>query len=159
MLDITFREEEGTFNFRACAVIIDKRRILTMHDGRSPYYYLPGGRVALHESAEDAVIRECREELDIEPRIARPLWLNQAFFTERVNGQRYHELCLYFLMDVSETGLLSRGDEFSLREGEHINEFKWLSFDQLKDEDFVPNFLKKKIFELPSEFSLNTERE
>ena len=51
-----------------------------MHDERSPYYYLPGGRVQINETAEDAMIREIREELEIDINIIRPLWFNQGFF-------------------------------------------------------------------------------
>ncbi|MBQ8523994.1 MAG: NUDIX domain-containing protein [Clostridia bacterium] len=47
------------------------------------------------ETAENAVIRELQEELGVTAKIARPLWLNQAFFTEDVDNLRYHELCIY----------------------------------------------------------------
>ena len=62
-MDISFFNDNKKFNYRACAVIVDNERILAMKDGNSPYYYLPGGRVKIGERAEDAVIRECREEL------------------------------------------------------------------------------------------------
>ena len=81
-------------------------KILAMHDERSPYFYLPGGRVQMGETAEHAVVREVEEELNITPKIIRPLWLNQSFFTEDVDKLNYHEICIYYLMDISETGLL-----------------------------------------------------
>ena len=111
------------------------------------------------ETAEDAVIREVREELGIIAKIARPLWLNQAFFTEDVDHLRYHELCIYFLMDISETDLLERGNEFTVNEGKKTHIFEWLDFDQLKEEYFYPLFLKKEIFNLPNEFTIRTEIE
>lgn len=39
-----------------CAMIISDGKILAMHDERSPYYYLPGGRGAIGETAENAVV-------------------------------------------------------------------------------------------------------
>jgi len=107
--DITFKTETGSFNYRVCAVIIHDGKILAMKDERLPYFYLPGGRVNLYERAEDAVLRELSEELHVDAKIIRPLWLNQAFFVEDVNHERYHELCLYFLMDILDTDLFSRG--------------------------------------------------
>ena len=130
-----------------------------MRDERSPYFYLPGGRVAMVETAEDAVVREVREELGIEPEIVRPLWLNQAFFMEDVDHLRYHELCIYYLMDISHTGLLSKGEKFTRYEGKHTHDFEWLKFDRLKNEYFYPLFLKEDIFRLPEEFTIRIERE
>ena len=130
-----------------------------MRDERSPYFYLPGGRVAMGETAEQAVIREIQEELRIIPKIIRPLWLSQAFFTEEVDALRYHELCLYFLVDISQTDLLRRGPAFSLKEGTHTHTFEWLAFDRLQDAYFYPAFLKKEIFTLPKEFTLRTDIE
>ena len=158
-MDISYKTESGKFNYRVCAVIISDGKILARHDERSPYFYLPGGRVKMGETAEDAVIREVREELGIIAKIARPLWLNQAFFTEDVDHLRYHELCIYFLMDISETDLLERGNEFTVNEGKKTHIFEWLDFDQLKEEYFYPLFLKKEIFNLPNEFTIRTEIE
>lgn len=78
-MDISFLTGAQKFNYRVCAMILHENKILAMRDERSPYYYLPGGRVKMGETAEQAVIREVEEELNIKARILRPLWLNQAF--------------------------------------------------------------------------------
>lgn len=158
-MDISFEIENRKFNYRVCALFINDGRILAMHDERSPYFYLPGGRVELGERAEDAVRREVREELRIDAAIVRPLWLNQAFFTEDVDALRYHEICIYFLMDARETDLLKRGERFTLIEGKHTHTFEWLSFDRLEREYFYPIFLKTEIYNLPEEFTIRTELE
>ena len=62
-MDISFKTDNEKFNYRVCAMIIADDKILAMHDERSPYYYLPGGRVAMGETAETAVIREIKEEI------------------------------------------------------------------------------------------------
>lgn len=158
-MDISFKVDSEKFNYRVCAMIISNQKILAMHDERSPYFYLPGGRVEMGETAEHAVVREVEEELGITPKIVRPLWLNQAFFTEDVDKLNYHELCIYFLMDISHTDILSKGDKFSLKEGNRTHTFEWLDFERLKDEYFYPLFLKKEIFNLPESFTIRTEHE
>ena len=157
--DISYITGSEKFNFRVCAVITQNGRLLAMQDERSPYYYLPGGRVRMGETAEQAVIREVQEELEITAKIVRPLWLSQSFFTEDVDGLRYHELCIYFLLDVVETGLIKRGERFTLYEGRHTHKFEWLAFERLKDEYFYPLFLKTEIFHLPEQFTLRTDVE
>ena len=122
-----------------------------MFEGRSSY-------TVVRASIQN-YFREVQEELGVTPKITRPLWLNQAFFTEDVDNLHYHELCIYFLVDISETTLLERGNVFTLTEGKHIHTFEWLEFDRLKDEYFYPLFLKKAIYDLPDEFTLRTELE
>lgn len=158
-MDISFLCGSQKFNYRVCAIMISDHKILAMRDERSPYFYLPGGRVAMGETAEQAVVREVEEELSITPKIIRPLWLSQAFFTEEVDNLRNHELCIYFLMDISETNLPVKGAVFTLREGGHTHTFEWLDFDRLKEEYFYPIFLKKEIFNLPKEFTIRTDAE
>lgn len=158
-MDITFETGKEKFNYRVCAIIINDGKILAMKDYRTPYYYLPGGRVQMGETAEEAVLREVQEELNITAKIKRALWLNQSFFNEDVNHLDYHELCLYFLIDIEGTDLLDRGATFSVEEEEKTNHFEWLEFERLENEYFYPVFLKKEIYHLPENFTLRTERE
>ena len=158
-MDISYVSGGDKFNYRVCAVIVSDGKLLAMHDERSPYYYLPGGRVKLGETAEQAVLREIREELEITATIARPLWLNQSFFPEDVDHLNYHELCIYFLLDISQTDLLTKGDRFTLHERNHTHDFEWLPFEHLSQEYFYPVFLKTAIFDLPDHFTLRTEYE
>lgn len=156
-MDISFRVNGEKFNYRVCGILVSDGKILAMKDERSPYYYLPGGRVTLGETAEQAVCRELREELAVEAQIVRPLWRHQSFFTEDVDHLRYHELCLYFLMDAP--ALSARAQAFDGTEAGHRHRFEWLPFERLKDEYFYPLFLKEEIFRLPASLTLLTTYE
>ena len=157
-VDISFKIGSEKFNYRVCAIIIDSERILTMrHNTQKLYYSLPGGRVMMGETAEQAVIREVQEELGISLKISRPLWLDQAFFAKNADGLKYHELCIYFLMDISDTDLLKKGEVFTQTEGHIMHTFEWVAFDRLKDECLYPAFLKEKVYDFPREFTIRTE--
>lgn len=158
-MDLAFKVEDKKFNYRVCSIFINEEKILAMRDDRSPYYYLPGGRVQLGERAEDAIIREAQEELHITPEIIRPLWLAQSFFNEDVDGIDYHELCIYFLMDFSKTDLLLRGQKFCSTEDNRTHVFEWLELNSLKEKYFYPIFLKEKILSIPNQFTLITSIE
>ena len=157
--NISFQEGDHKFNYRVCGIILHEGKILATQDERSPYYYLPGGRVKMGETAEQAILREYSEELNITPEIIRPLWLNQAFFTEDVDKLQYHELCLYFLLSGEGTGLFKMGEQFTLKERHHTHRFVWMPLEQLEKEYFYPLFLKKEVFHLPDSFTIRTEYE
>ena len=158
-MDLTFKTEEGVFNYRVCAVIVHDEKLLTVKTPNAPYFFLPGGRVMLHEPADKAILREIREELNIEPGSIRPLWLNQGFFTEDVTGKRFHEICIYYLVDAEGTELLSKGDRFTTQESAHDNYFEWIPFSRLRNEYLYPLFIKEKIFNLPEHLTILTEYE
>ena len=117
-MDLTFKTPSGIFNYRVCAIILHDDALLATKNDRTPYFFLPGGRVQLHEDAESAIRRELLEELNLCPTALRPLWLNQGFFTEDVTQEKFHELCLYYLVDISGTDLPSRGNPFLRTEGD-----------------------------------------
>ena len=158
-MDISFKTAEGRFNYRVCGVVVHEGRLLAMKDDGIGHYYLPGGRVQMGETTDEAILREMREELQLEAKIDRPLWLNQSFFTLDGTEERFHEVCLYYLMDVSGTDLLSRGDRFSYAEDGHIHTFEWLPFDSLKETYLYPLFIKEQIFHMPETLTLMVEYE
>ncbi len=106
-----------------------------------------GGK--LGETAENAILREIKEELGVETKIIRPLWLNQGFFEEDATKEEIHENCIYFLIDISETDVLNRGLKFEGKEETHTHKFEWLPSERVQEEYIYPLFIKEKIFNLP----------
>ncbi|WP_367007474.1 NUDIX domain-containing protein [Streptococcus sp. ZY19097] len=108
------------------------------------------------ELAEDAVLRELHEELEIEASVIRPLWLSQSFFNEETSQECFHELCFYFLIDISQSDLLSLGAKFRKWESHKWADYEWLTFEELERSTFYPEFLKKEIVNLPEHLTLRT---
>ncbi len=158
-MDITFTVGDQLFNYRVAGLFLREGRLLVMRDAPEGNWYLPGGRVAVGETAEAALLREMREELGISAEIHRPLWLNQSFFVPDGTQQKVHELCLYFLMETPESGLPTGVEPFFRREGAEVHEFCWLPFAQLRDAYFYPLFLKEAVFHLPDALTLRAEYE
>ena len=145
-MDISIKATAGKFNYRVAAMIVHEAHILVMQDEGIPHDYLPGGRVHLHEPAETALSRELREELDIDLPPHQLTFIAESFFT--IDNTRYHEMCLYFLMEAPPE-LLQRGDAFTRVEGNEIHHFRWVKFEELRHLSFYPIFLKERIFTLP----------
>lgn len=156
-MDICFKTELGKFNYRVCAVIINDGKVLAMKDNHADYYYLPGGRVQFNETAENALLRELKEELNVEAEIVRPLYFNQNFFNEDVLKVDYHEIGIYFLVDISKTDIMSRGESFYGVETVKNQRFEWIDFDRVKKEYLYPNFIKENIDKLPETFVIINE--
>ena len=158
-MDLTFKTPSGIFNYRVCAIILHDDALLATKNDRTPYFYLPGGRVQLHEDAESAIRRELLEELDLCPTALRPLWLNQGFFNEDVTQEKFHELCLYYLVDISGTDLPSRGNPFLRTEGDQAYLYQWIPLAQLQEIYLYPLFIKEKIHDLPEHLTILAEYE
>lgn len=157
MIDCAFRTQEGRFYYCVRALIIRNGKLLVMKDENSPHYYLVGGKVAMEETAEQALLREVKEELGIDAEIVRVLWFCENFFTEKVRNESYHELGLYYLLQMKDNDLTE--DEFDVTEGKHTLKFKWLPFETLEKEFIYPTFIKQKIYHLPEHLEMIVAKE
>lgn len=59
-----------------------------------------GGKIKTGETSEQAVIREYKEELDIDISIDRLLWIAENFF--EFNGVKYHEFNFTYLINMGQ---------------------------------------------------------
>ena len=148
-MDLSFKTDEGRFNYRVAGLLINENKVLIMKDENSPYYYFPGGRVSMHEKSEDAILREIREELSVDAAIERLLWINENFFEEEVLKEKFHEICFIYLLSLKDDKLLIKGNEFEENEEGKIHTYYWKTFDELKELNVYPLFLKNRCSELP----------
>ena len=149
-MDVTFQTDVGRFNYRVAGVLIHEKRLLVMTDERSPYYYLPGGRVSMNEESTMAIKREIKEELDVEVEATQLLWIVENFFVEQQSQEQFHEIGMYYLLQLTEEDILKRGQEFIMNEGGYKKlSFLWLPLEKIKHLNIYPLFLKERIMNLP----------
>lgn len=149
-MDVTFQTDVGRFNYRVAGVLIHENRLLVMTDERSPYYYLPGGRVSMNEESTMAIKREIKEELDVEVEATQLLWIVENFFVEQQSQEQFHEIGMYYLLQLTEEDILKRGQEFIMNEGGYKKlSFLWLPLEKIKHLNIYPLFLKERIMNLP----------
>lgn len=141
--DCTYTTQSGTFNYRVAAVIINENKILISSHNNENFYYLPGGRVQFGETSIKALERELNEELNLSNFDHTLLWLNQNFFTQ--DRVKYHELCFYYKVLLDKNSL-----NFSAVDNDKELHFKWVTLTELEDINLVPEFLKQKLSNLPT---------
>lgn len=80
MMDISIDLDKNILHCRAAGVVINDGKIL-LNIGKIDDYWTPlGGKIKITESSEKAVIREFKEELGIDVKIVRLLWMVENFF-------------------------------------------------------------------------------
>ena len=156
-VDLTLKTELGYFNHRVAAVIVKDGKLLAQKNENDNSYYLVGGRVSFGESTQEALVREVKEELDINIKTYRPIWVNECFFNDC--EKTYHEIGLYYLVDISDTGFNCFDRSFKKREEHRINTYEWLDIEQLNGITLYPEFIKEEITKSNTSLKLIITRE
>jgi len=131
---------------RVRAIIIDSDKILLINrikDANS-YWVIPGGAVELGETYEQAVKRECLEELGVKIEV-------QKFFLQRVSDKPEIEgqLEFFYLCRIVDGRVgTGQGPEFQLNtnyKGEY--KIKWVDLKNLPNINLKPEEVKNKIIQ------------
>ncbi len=94
---------EGLVNVRVGALIIRDGKLLMVGNDVSDYLYSVGGRIKMGETAEEAVVREVREETGTELKIDRLAFVHENYFygdAPPVEGKLIYEVSFYFRMEA-----------------------------------------------------------
>lgn len=148
---VNFKFGDNCFNLRTSCVMLDHCKVLLQYDDTGLTYVLPGGRPELHEDSSAALKREMIEELGIEVKIERLLFVSENFFVD--SGINCHEISFIYLANPVKSW-----DEMSFKWPHHAKEgnlnihFDWFDTDKLENIVLYPVFLRKALNqELPNE--------
>ena len=101
--DITVPCGDGIVNVRVGAILLKDGKFLMAGNRRCDYLYSVGGRIQFGETAQEAVIREVREETGWTLEIDRLGFIHENFFwgdMEPNRGRLFYEISFYFYMKV-----------------------------------------------------------
>lgn len=146
---ITFRTAEIRFTYRVGGILIHRGHVLCQAAERRGFWFLPGGRAELGESATITLFREMQEELGVDVKVERLLYIIENFFTNAHGTE--HEVGLYFGMTAPDDAYLYQ----SLETFTHVDElgdrlrFDWLPLERLDEFPLYPAILQKALREIP----------
>lgn len=147
---ITFDHNNTRFNMRTVGVILHNNQALLQSSTEEDFWVLPGGRCELGESAQDAIVREMREELGVEVEVERLVWVVEGFI--EYQGRSWHEISFLFLLSLPPDSLIhSRQEPFYGYEplADLTLIFQWFSLDELENVTLYPAFLRTELKSLP----------
>jgi ADP-ribose pyrophosphatase YjhB (NUDIX family) len=120
---ISLETSAGSFNVRAVGVAIHDEQVLLHRVVHDTWWALPGGRVELHETSADALVREMHEEMGVEVELRRLLWVMERFYE---SSRRHHSIQFYYLMQVPEALLPASAPTFTSPESNDMPlVFQW----------------------------------
>jgi 8-oxo-dGTP pyrophosphatase MutT (NUDIX family) len=156
MQDICISLRDYVFNYRVGAIITHRGKLLVNQLAGQKFWFLPGGRVSQGEISSLALQRELQEELASSCRVVRPVFLAESIFA--LDSSRFHELCLYYLVELpSDSPLYSKlSFEMAMDGGLY---FKWHDLSDLTSINFQPHFLRDKLTILPERLEHITSKE
>ena len=138
--DCTFKTENGRFNYRVGAIILNKTDLLMAYNRSYDQYYTVGGRVKLHETSEEAIIREIYEETGVKAEIDRLGFTQENFF--KIDGLPYHELSFFYYIKPFDYDLINFD---SIKCDGDTEELRWVDLTDLPNSEFYPEFFKTEL--------------
>ena len=143
--DINVKINKVNFVCRSCAVIRDGDRVLFQKRKNDKYYALPGGKIEVLETVEDALKRELLEELGVEVEMKNFFSAVENFF--EFNGEKVHQYIFSYEVALLDDKYIYL-EEFDGIEKDKDVIFKWFNINDLNVEfikpDYIVNQLKNK---------------
>lgn len=144
---ISFDGEGARFNYRVAGIAIENGRVLLGRADWEDFWYLPGGRVEMRETARESLAREMWEELGADVDVGRLVWVLENFF--EFDGTPFHEIGLYFDVSLTDSGTDTRADEFERNDNGTRLIFRWVPVERLDEVRVLPAFLVEGLREIP----------
>ena len=140
MKDLAIRIDDYKFNFRVCALIENKGRYLLSKNKNDDFFNMPGGRVHVSENTHDAIIRELKEELDVDfsNYNLHLLKVAEEFFS--FSDTNYHEIDFVYYIKLKDGHKLCKQDEIQNKDNTDET-CVWIKKKDLHNHKILPEFI------------------
>ncbi|HFI0231428.1 TPA: NUDIX hydrolase [Streptococcus suis] len=135
-MDFRTKIDNQVFGIRATALLIKDGKIFLTKDSEGRYYTI-GGAIAVNETAQDAVVREVKEELGIDSRVNQLAFIVENQFTHE--DIDFHNIEFHFIVDP--IGEMPK----EMIEGKLKQACEWIELDNFVNLDVVPAFLAQEL--------------
>lgn len=142
-MDISVMIDNIKFNYRVATIIKNNNKILLHKSKEDNFYAIPGGRIMIGETSENALKREFIEEIGAKITIKNYLGTVENFF--EYNGKKYHELMIVYESTFDSNSNFYKEERIIGLEEDGKIEFIWKTIDEIKQLDLRPLFLKENI--------------
>lgn len=144
-----------SFNVRVYGILIHENRVLVSdeHIKGNDITKFPGGGLEYGEGTVECVVREFKEELDIDVEVdahfyTTDFFVNSAFSTNNQIISIYYTVKVKDLKVLTETPAFKISDvPFDYERKEGAQTMRWIALDKVKDTDFT-FIIDKKIAEM-----------
>lgn len=142
-MDVSVMINNTKFNYRVATLIKYNNKILLHKSKEDDFYAIPGGRIMIGETSENALKREFIEEMGAKITIKDYLGTVENFF--EYNEKKYHEIMIVYESNFDrDSNFYKKERIIGLEESGKI-EFIWKTIDEIKKLDLRPLFLKENI--------------
>ena len=135
--NLTFDIENKRLNIRVAAFITCDEKVLLSKNPKDDYLSLPGGRVQLGESTEEAIKREIKEELGIHIKNAKLTVISENFYIHK--DLNIHEFLFIYKYNIDNN--LGKKLENSRILDKPKSILNWYKFEELKKLEYRPQCL------------------
>lgn len=151
--DILFKTDEYVFSYRVAGVLLRNGKVLLQKPISDTAYAIPGGHVSLGVTNEETLVREFKEEINLDIKVEKLKWVGEIFFPW--GGKPCHQICLFYDVNLTDNITIPLSGTFwgteQLEDKTFKLEFSWIDIKDIEDIELYPIGVKKYLAEGLSE--------
>lgn len=100
-MDIDIKCDTGKFKLRVCGIITKDNKILFSKSLINEGYVFPGGHVEIGETTKEAIVREIKEEINLDVNINSLFCIHENVYADKEYGIA-NEIAYYYILDTKQ---------------------------------------------------------
>lgn len=147
MRDIDIKCSDGNFKLRTSAIIIKDNKILLQKSKCRDGYSFPGGHVEFGEITSEAILREVKEEINIDTKIIDLYCVSELIYKNK-EGKVNQEINNYYKLECLDDLKLEDFELVEIDKGvEKRHYYSWIDIKDINTIDLKPQKIAEMLQE------------